>query len=337
MDSKRLFDAAHEKLSKRRISEAIELFHAAEQAGYIADECSGGRWICRMLEGRFELAWRESDSIAQRRNPDPQRYWDGESLAGKRVLIRCLHGLGDTLQFIRYARLVRQVARHVIIEAQPKLKALLAYSDLADEVITWGEPEPRWDKQVEVTELPRIFRTEIASIPNHIPYLRAPRFSYWPRTNSPRIGVVWNASNYNPARTIPAKSIAELFAIPGTEWFSLQAGAERFDLDRAGIVVPQLYEEGQPMLETASLLLGLDLVITVDTMTAHFAGALGQQVWTLLPFACDWRWMISREDTPWYPTMTLFRQKQPGDWGPVLVNVRHKLLQHINKKPGLCV
>ncbi len=104
MDSKALFDAAHEKLTNRQIGEAIELFRAAENAGYCADECSGGRWMCRMLEGRFELAWRESDLIAERRNPDPHRFWDGESLKGKRVLIRCLHGLGDTLQFIRYAR-----------------------------------------------------------------------------------------------------------------------------------------------------------------------------------------------------------------------------------------
>ncbi len=177
-------------------------------------------------------------------------------------------------------------------------KSLIAYSKLAEEVITWGEPAPGWDKQVEVTELPRIFRTEIESIPNDVPYLRAPRFCFLPRTSLPRVGVVWNASNYNPARTIPVKLLANLFAIPGVEWFSVQAGSERFDLDRLQTPVTQLYEEGQPMLETASLLRALDLVITVDTMTAHFAGALGQRVWTLLPFASDWRWMLEREDSP---------------------------------------
>ncbi|HEX4165152.1 MAG TPA: hypothetical protein VHZ55_06725 [Bryobacteraceae bacterium] len=324
-DSGTLFEAAQNRLSTLRIAEAIKLFNAAEESGHPPDECAAGRWKCHMLGGQFSLAWQESDQIARRANPDPHRYWDGQPLSGKRLLIRCLHGLGDTMQFVRYARPLRAIAQHVTIEAQPKLKELLTYSELADRVITWGEAEPRWDKQIEITELPRIFNTGLASIPNEVPYLRAPLVNLWPRSKLPRVGIVWNASNYDPARSIPAKLIQDLFDTAGVECFSLQAGPERFDLDQTGIAVQHLYEEGQTMLETASLLLGLDLVITVDTMTAHFAGALGQKVWTLLPFVCDWRWMLARNDTPWYPGMHLFRQERPNDWGPLLTKVRENL------------
>jgi len=132
--------------------------------------------------------------------------------------------------------------------------------------------------------------------------------------------VVWNASNYNPARSLPPDLLTPLFAISNARVFSLQAGPERFDFDG-----PSLYEETQTLVETASVVQSLDLVITVDTMMAHLAGALAVPVWTLLPYAADWRWMLDRADSPWYPTMRLFRQRAPGDWMGVIEQVLAEL------------
>lgn len=317
---------AEEQLAEMRVTDALASFYRAEQAGCDSDACAAGRWTCYMLGGNFELAWRESDAIANRGNPDPNRFWDGRPLDGKRVLIRCLHGLGDTIQFMRYAPLVRAKAAHLVVEVQPTLKALLTYSGVADEVITWGEPEPAWDQQIEVVELPRIFRTLPGRVPNCVPYLRAPAASLcWRREHAGvvKAGIVWNASNYNRARSIPAAAISKLLDIPGVEFYSLQAGPERFDL--SGQPLPQLFSEGECVLSTASLVGTLDLVITVDTMMAHLAGALGRPVWTLLPYQSDWRWMLNREDSPWYPTMRLIRQKKPGEWEPVIEKVKSNL------------
>ncbi len=311
-----------------RVADALSWFNRAEQADYDADSCAGGRWTCHMLSGNFELAWRESDAITRRANPDPFRFWDGRSLAGRGVLLRCLHGLGDTIQFIRYAPLIREQARTLAIEAQPTLKLLLRESGVADHVFTWGEPEPYWDQQIEIVELPRIFRTTLQSIPNMVPYLNvsAPEsIRSYDANRSLRVGLVWAASTYNPARSIPIEHFATLFGTPGVRFFSLQAGIERAQIEPWSAQVPSLCEELPSVFETARTLKTLDLLITVDTMVAHLAGALAIPVWTLLPFACDWRWMLEREDSPWYPTMRLFRQPSPGDWGRVFERVRREL------------
>lgn len=310
------------------IAEALKLFYAAENAGHNPDTCAAGRWTCYMLTGDYEAAWRESDAIEARGNPDPYRFWNGESLAGKNILLRCLHGLGDTIQFIRYAPLIRAGASTLTIEAQPKLKLLLQEANLADRVITWGEPEPPWDQQIEVNELPRIFRATPSSIPQNVPYL------HWGGTapvaasaseQSLRVGIAWAASHFNPSRTVPLSLLAPLFDTPGTLFFSVQAGPEFADIQPWAHQVQSLTEESTCILQVANEMQRLDLIITVDTMTAHLAGALGRRTWTLLPFACDWRWMIGRCDTPWYPTMRLFRQRTPGDWQTAVQEVQKEL------------
>jgi len=304
-----------------QLREALKFFYLADEAHYDPDACAAGRWDCNMLLGDFESAWRESDSISQRGGPDPHRFWDGQPFAGRRVLIRCLHGLGDTLQFIRYVPLMRERARSVTIEAQPTMKSLLQHAHIADEVITWGEPEPHWDQQMEIIELPRILRTTLQSIPNHVPYLHVSgegAAGNHGRMRAVRIGLVWGSSSYNPDRSIRLEELARLFSIPNTSFFSLQAGPARSELEPWSGRIVDLYSDSDCVLTMAKTLLKLDLVITVDTMMAHLAGALGRPVWTLLPFRCDWRWMLAREDSPWYPTMRLFRQQRPGDWGQVM-------------------
>lgn len=334
MEGERLYTQAGEQLQRMRVKEALRLFKRAEQANYDPDSCAAGRWDCHMLSGDFELAWREGDLIAARGNPDPHRFWDGQPFKNRRVLIRCLHGLGDTIQFIRYAPLIREHARTLTIEAQPTLKSLLSHACIADQVITWGEPEPDCNQQMEINELPRIFRTTLESIPNRIPYLNVPwhQESEVIRSRSVRIGLVWGSSSYNPERSIRFEDLTKLFSIPGASFFSLQAGPQRVELEPWSSQVADLYNGSLCVLPIAQSLMTLDLVITVDTMMAHLAGALGRPVWTLLPCPCDWRWMIERRDSPWYPTMRLFRQKRPGDWRPVVRQVEQALRVLISQK-----
>lgn len=316
-----LIERAETELRAMRVREALSLFNEAERPSSHSDSCAAGRWQCYMLLGDFERAWRESDFISSRGNPDPNRFWDGRALDGKRILIRCLHGLGDTIQFIRYAPLVRSVARSVVIEAQPKLKTLLAESGLADEVITWSEPESPWDQQLEVIELPRIFRTTLDTIPDRVPYIHACALRVHMLSTRPtsfRVGLVWNSSAFNPARSICIEHIAPIFNVPHVTFFGLQAGPEHTELSPWSSAVIDLYDRVSTIHDTARVLKSLDLVITVDTMTAHLAGALAVPVWTMLPYECDWRWMLHRSDSPWYPTMRLFRQPEPGNWSAVV-------------------
>jgi hypothetical protein len=280
-----------------------------------------------MLAGDFASAWKESDEISGRANPDPHRFWDGKPIHGRHVLIRSLHGLGDTLQFIRYAPLIRELSKSLTIEVQPSLKSLIAGSHLADRVITWGEPEPPWDQQIEVVELPRVFRTEIHTIPSHVPYLCS-----FPngggralRSGKFKVGLVWKSSNFNPQRSLEAGQAAQLLGVKGSEFFSLQAGPERHDMHPWRSLITDLQSDDPCVTTTASVVSELDLVITVDTMMAHLAGALARPVWTLLPYQCDWRWMLDRNDSPWYPTMRLFRQTTPGNWNDVVERVRMEL------------
>jgi hypothetical protein len=279
-----------------------------------------------MLLGSFEEAWCESDAIQKRGAADPNRFWDGTTFRDKRVLIRCLHGLGDTIQFIRYVPRIREEARQVVIEAQPRLKQLLAESNIADDVITWGEAEPKWDQQIEVIELPRIFRTTLHSIPNNVPYLGPEQ---WLTQSQARtvftVGVVWRAGDFNPERCVPLQEILPLFNTPQVTFVSMQAGSETCEpiLSRSGVSVSA--GACTSISGAVAALKRLDLVISVDTMMAHLAGALAVKVWTLVPYRCDWRWMLRREDSPWYPSMRLFRQPQPRDWSSVVNQVRVEL------------
>ena len=326
LESNTLF-SAEALLAERLVDEALAEFDLAESEGYNPDACSAGRWTCHMLKGDFELAWRESDRISNRGNPDPNRFWDGTELTGKSVLLRCLHGLGDTLQFIRYASLIRERAQRLTVEAQPALASFLRECNLADEVITWGDREPHWDQQVEVVELPRIFRTTVESIPAQIPYLKLadPPLRREEKDGAFRVGLVWASSVFNTARSLPLSQLAPVLSMAEVQCFSLQAGNERAQLNECRMEVPDVCGESPDITVTARAISDLDLVVTVDTMVAHLAGGLGCQVWTLLPYAGDWRWMLNRSDSPWYPTMRLFRQPRPGDWTTVVSQVVQEL------------
>jgi hypothetical protein len=323
MSGAREFRLASEAFRQRRILSAIELLWSAESSGYDPDECSALRWQCWMLAGEFENAWNESDRIAMRGRPDPHRFWDGEPFTGKRVIIRCLHGFGDAIQFSRFACLVRREAARVIVQTHPELVSLLRGGEGVDDVISWSEEGSlEWDQQIEVMELPRAFRTTLDTIPCDVPYITvaaeqrkrcriAP--SWGERT---RIGLQWGAGNWDCGRSIPLALLDPICRFPEFEYYSFQRGPHRRELDgfEPSAWIRDVSGTCPEIVEAAADLINIDLLITVDTMLAHLAGALGKSAWLLLPWDADWRWMLNRPDTPWYPTMRLFRQPAPGDW-----------------------
>ena len=287
------------------------------------------RWIEAMRHGDFATAWKISDALLLRRHRDQfllprwqQSIWDGSPVEGKRVLVRCYHGLGDTIQFIRYAALLKKIAAEVIVWAQPSLIPLLQGVEGIDRMLLLhdGVPEVEYDVDLELSELPYLFRTTLETIPSQVPYLFVEP-AMLARDDRLRVGLIWKSGDWDERRSIPFSLIARLAQVPGIEWHILQREPVAAGWDgRMGVI-----SGGDNPLDDARIMRALDLVISVDTMTAHLAGALGINTWTLLPYDADWRWMLDRPDTPWYPTMQLFRQPSPGRWDSVIDKVISKL------------
>jgi hypothetical protein len=294
-----------------------------------------------MRRGEFEAAWRISDSILRERSGTPcdaalprhfQSLWTGVSLDSKRVLIRCYHGLGDTIQFIRYAPLLRSRASEVAVWAQPTLIKLLEGVPGVDRLLPLhdGNPEGERDADIEVTELPYIFRTTIETIPSTVPYIHVAAAPIVKENLA--VGITWRGGDWDPRRDIPFSLIATLADVPAATFYVLQK--EAGDNERRA-AFKRVIDSGSDALTTARIMRGLDLVISVDTMPAHLAGALGVPTWTLLHADADWRWMENRDDSPWYPTMRLFRQTTPGDWEPVVARVAAELARLARAPAGI--
>ncbi len=288
------------------------------------------RWTRHMLDGDFEAAWKVGDEILRARAGTPcwhlprheQAVWDGTPPDGKRVLVHCYHGLGDTLQFVRYAPRLKSVAAEVAVWAQPALLPLLRTAAGIDRLLPLhdGPPDASYEVNVEVMELAHVFRSTLATLPDEVPYLHAPPAPL-ARDGRLAVGVVWEAGDWDRRRSVPAHRLRPLARIPGVVLHVLQRGEALARLDEELGVV-----SGSDDVRTAAeMMRALDLVVTVDSMPAHLAGALGVPVWTLLHSDPDWRWMRDRDDSPWYPTMRLFRQERPGDWAPVVERVAAEL------------
>jgi hypothetical protein len=333
--SEAAFSEGQALLQLRQIEAALQCFNRAQAAGFDESECAAARWNCWMLLGHLERAWEESDRIALNGRADPYRVWNGEPWAGKRVLLRGLHGLGDTLHFVRYAALLAQSATSVAAQVHPQLATLIEGAEAIDRVYTWGrttvEPDPsEWDVAMEVTELPRAFRSRLTTLPSTVPYIQVPaERREWARRVAGerqkfRIGLAWQTGAWNPSRSIPLKEFYPLFGMTGFHFYSLQKGADLTNLP-SRFALRDIEAHATDIRDTAALVLEMDLIITADTMTAHLAGALGRPVWILLPFAADWRWMSAREGSPWYPTASLFRQERAREWTPVLEKIARRL------------
>ena len=291
-----------------------------------------------MRAGDFEAAWRVSECVLHsgsgRLDPRLPRHlqavWDGTPFSGRRVLVRCYHGLGDTIQFIRYLPLVKRIAAETIVWAQPELLPLLRTAAGIDRLLPLhdGSPAADHDVDVEVMELPFAFRTSPATVPSRVPYLHVEPAPAAGRRRVKTVGLVWHAGrDWAPHRSLPTRVLRPLARVPRVEYHILQQGPARHELP-PGFGIPSGAED---LIRLARIMRGLDLVISVDSMPAHLAGALGVPVWTLLHRDSDWRWMEGRDRSPWYPTMRLFRQEQAGGWEPVVEKVANALEDHLRR------
>jgi tetratricopeptide (TPR) repeat protein len=283
----------------------------------------------------YEWRWKTA-AFTRYRRPFRAPPWLGdEAVSGKTILLHAEQGFGDTIQFIRYAPLLAERGARVICEVQPELLPLL--SQLPDiTVIACGERLPAFDLHCPLLSLPLAFATQAGSIPAAIPDLAAPaeRVAAWRdrlTPGRPRAGFVWSGSpshKNDSNRSIALSRLAALFDDPALRCFSLQG--ELRDGDRETLAgLPDLIELGsgfRDFADTAAVISLLDVVVSVDTAVAHLAGALGKPTWTLLPFHADWRWLTKRSGSPWYPTMRLFRQQEPGNWKQVIGSVRELLV-----------
>jgi tetratricopeptide (TPR) repeat protein len=291
---------------------------------------------CRMLRGDFsgwsEYEWRWQTALRRAKRDFAEPLWSGaQGVADKTVLLHAEQGFGDTIQFCRYAPLVAERAGRVILEVQAPLRELMCDLPGVAQIVSRGETLPDFDLQCPLLSLPHVFGTELSTVPAGVPYLRArPQdVAAWnallgPR-NRPRIGLAWSGSPSHRNDRNRSIALAAFLPLLDTDavYLSLQpnvAAADTELLDRhGGIARPG--DKLKTFADTAALIANLDLVITVDTAVAHLAGALGKPVWVLLPFVPDWRWLLDREDSPWYPTARLFRQDDSRTWDAVIARV----------------
>lgn len=295
------------------------------------------------LNGWDEYEWRWKAKEFKTRFPDlgcPQ--WDGSGLTDKTVLIHMEQGRGDMIQFVRYAPLAVSRGAKVVVCAAVELVSLLATAEGVSQVVDRNGPLPEFDLHIPALSLPSVFGTTTGNIPNTIPYLYpdAGKVAAWrdvlPADGLFRIGIAWQGSSEHRDDHNRSSALAEfklLADLSGVSLYSLQvgSGSEQIHELSGDMTVVDLTARIHDFADTAALMQNLDLVISVDTAVAHLVGALGKPVWLMLPYVAEWRWMLDRDDTPWYPTMTLFRQSSPGNWHQVMVEITQKLSRLLNK------
>jgi hypothetical protein len=299
--------------------------------GSISQPAAYDSWTRHMKAGEFHKAWQISDELiadspaeSTRHLPRHlQRVWNGVDPAGRHVLVRCNHGLGDTIQFARYLPMVKQVAARLEVEAQPVLKKMIESMNCCDHIYDLDAAENAiFDVEIEIMELQHVFRSSFETIPRSVPYFNIER--RFPQSGLPaKVGLVWRAGDWDDRRSIPFVELLPLFQIERVQFVILQREADAAGW-LGGYGMPA---NGRTLDDDAKTIASLDLMISVDTMTAHLAGSLATEVWTLLHSDADWRWLEDREDSPWYPTMKLFRQDRAGDWGSVIERVRGELVE----------
>jgi tetratricopeptide (TPR) repeat protein len=301
-----------------------------------------------LVQGDFEQGWPEYEWRWRLNGWSPQQLtqpvWDGSSLAGRTILLYGEGGLGDTIQFVRYAAVVKRYGGSVIVSCQKLLLPLLASCPGIDRLVAVGSELPAFDVQAPLLNLPRILKTSLATVPAETPYLfpDAKLQEKWQRKLSHypgfTIGIAWqgNPQFYKDRkRSIPLIQFAPLARIPGVHLISLQKGQGTEQLRLVADEFPvidlgnRLDKRSGAFLDTAAIMKNVDLIITSDTAIAHLAGALGVSVWVALSYVPEWRWLLQREDCPWYPSMRLFRQTHAGDWEEVFDRMAHELSRRL--------
>ncbi len=257
--------------------------------------------------------------------------WDGTEPAQQTILLYSEQGLGDSIQFSRYAKLLAEMEASVIIACPPALKNLLSTLGERVAAVSAFKDAPPYDHHAPLMSMPHLMRGLVDDIPGETPYLAVPPDTpspLQPRTTDVRVGLAWAGNPDHPAdrrRSTSLSQLKPLFDVDGIEWVSLQGADVSDEIAEAGVAMLDLEPIRTSLDDTAAAMAGLDLIIAVDTAAAHLAGALGRPTWVMLPHAPDWRWQIGRSDSPWYPTLQLFRQPAPGDWDSVVAAVADAL------------
>jgi tetratricopeptide (TPR) repeat protein len=340
---------AHDQLgSVLRVQERLDEAAACYEEALRLDPDSAGAHfnlaVLQLMRGDFARGWPGFEwrlrSPAWALPPLPGPYWDGSLLGGKTILLFADQGAGDVLQFIRYAPLVKERGGHIVVACDAALMPLLQCGSGIDQCVNRSGPLPAFDVHAALLSLPAILGTTLATIPAQVPYLKADPtlVARWKeRLAHPsafNVGICWqgNPDHRNDRRrSVPLSAFAPLAGVPGVRLVNLQYGPGRDQLAemKEQFQVTNWLEQtdpgDSPWVESAALVKALDLIVTVDTAVAHLAGALGMPVWVALPSVVCWRWLLEREDSPWYPTMRLFRQQQPGDWSGVFERIAEAL------------
>ncbi|MGA2537051.1 MAG: tetratricopeptide repeat protein [Terracidiphilus sp.] len=345
------FAAAHSNLGHtlRKQGKLPEARQSFNRALALEPQNAEIRWnlaLLDLLEGNFAAGWLGYEARHQRNENRPRSFpqpiWRGEPLHGARILLHAEQGLGDSLQFVRYVPMVHAAGGTVILNVPASLRRLAAQLPGVETLTVDDEPLPPFDWHAPLMSLPLAFKTGFESIPNQCPYLTVPEEAMQDAMRAHKdlklidqklhVGLVWCGDLKNTVdrmRSMKLSTLQPLFDLDGVQFFSLQLGPAALQLAAmpAPVQAPlvDLRHAIQDFADTAALMAHLDLIITVDTSVAHLAGALGKPAWVMLPFAPDWRWLMDREDSPWYPAMRLFRQTRSGDWQPVVQRVRGEL------------
>jgi tetratricopeptide (TPR) repeat protein len=324
------------------LHEFADASHSFEKALAIDPDHAGALWnrsLCRLLQGHlaegwidYEARWRVEHSQPYRRQfAQPQ--WTGDTdLAGKTLLVHAEQGLGDTLMMARYIGRLAALGAAVVFEVQAALRPLIDQMEGVTQTVSRGERLPEFDLHCPLLSLPLAFKTTLATIPASGAYLHAPArdVARWrhrlPASRARRVGLVWAGSPQHQndrRRSMGLAGLLPLLAATEATFFSLQKELRPADADTLGSnpAIIHLGGELTSFNDTAAAIAHLDLVISVDTSVAHLAGAMGKPAWILLPFVPDWRWLLDREDSPWYPTARLFRQTERDDWSGVVARV----------------
>lgn len=295
-----------------------------------------------LMSGKFDRGWLEHEwrwqaavpQIRQRHLSYPR--WNGENLHGAKILLWGEQGFGDTIQFVRYASMVADFGGEVILEVPPRLVRLLRGVPGVHQVLATGDPLPTFDYQCPLMSLPLVFKTELDTIPGSVPYLKVTKKDIeqergkWPGRGL-RVGLAWKGNPQNVLdsyRSIPLQALAALGRVSDTSFCSLHVGEANRDISvlNTSFPIAEACAHHRDFADTAALIAGLDLVISVDTSIAHLAGALGVPLWVLLAKSrADWRWLRNRSDSPWYPSARLFRQPVDGDWSGLAALVQADL------------
>jgi hypothetical protein len=319
-----------------RFDEALAALDRAIACDRDAPEPHINRGLVLLLLGRWEQAWPEHEW--RLRSSEMARYdrtlrgpaWDGRDLAGRTILLYTEQGFGDAIQFIRFLPMVADRGGRIVLDCQPALRRLFAAVPNVHELVTWDAPAPPYDVHCSLLSLPAIAHTTPQTISPPLPDF-AHQFQSSDLAPRPlRVGLAWAG---NPAhrddrrRSIPFAQLAPLLRVPGIEFHNLQLDDPAKDVIASPVSIRDHSGHLTDFADTAAVVAQLDLVITVDTAVAHLAGTLGKPTWLLLAAVPDWRWLLDRDDSPWYPTMRLFRQRRAGDWAEVIQRVAHELLR----------